>query len=49
MRRVVLTIALVTSPLFGDEVYLKGGGQISGAIVERSDESVTVDIGGGTL
>lgn len=42
-------IALVAAPLFGDEVYLKGGGQISGQIVERTEQAVTVDIGGGTL
>lgn len=42
-------IALLSAPVFADEVYLKGGGQISGEIVEQSDTSITVDIGGGTL
>jgi hypothetical protein len=49
VKRGILVIALVSAPLFGDEVYLKGGGQISGEIVERTAEAVTVDIGGGTM
>jgi len=40
-------IALAAAPVLADEVYLKGGGRITGEIVERTDESVTVDIGGG--
>ena len=49
MKRGILVIALLSSPLCADEVYLKGGGQISGVMVEQTDASVTVDIGGGTL
>ena len=49
VRRGVLVIALVAAPLFADDVYLRGGGQITGQIVERSGDSVTVDIGAGTL
>ena len=30
-------------------MYLKGGGQVTGQIVEQSDESVTVNIGSGTM
>jgi hypothetical protein len=44
-----MVIALAAAPLFADDVFLKGGGQVTGQIVERSKDSVTVDIGGGTL
>ncbi len=50
MRRAVVVIALAAAaPLFADDVYLKGGGQLTGQIVEQTDESITVDIGGGTM
>jgi hypothetical protein len=49
MRRGVAVIALVAAPVLADDVYLRGGGQITGAIVERTADSVTVDVGGGTL
>ena len=49
MKRVFVIIALATGPIFADEVYLRGGGQITGEIVEQSDDAVTVDIGGGTI
>jgi len=49
VRRAILVVALFAAPLAADEVYLKGGGQISGEIVERTEQTVTVDIGGGTL
>jgi hypothetical protein len=35
--------------LLADEVYLKGGGQLSGQIVAHTDDSVTVDIGAGKM
>ncbi len=49
MKRVFLLIALAAIPAFADDVYLKGGGQITGQIIERTEESVTVDIGGAYL
>lgn len=49
MKRGIVWLALVAAPLPADEVYLKGGGQISGAIVARSEDSVEIDIGGGSL
>jgi len=44
-----VVIALAATPLFADEVYLRGGGRITGQIVKRTEDSVTVDIGGGTI
>ena len=49
MRRGIVVIALVAAPLLADDVYLRGGGQITGEIVEQTDETVTVNIGGGTM
>lgn len=47
MKRGIVLIALVAVPVFADDVYLRGGGQITGEIVEQTEDSVTVDIGGG--
>lgn len=47
VKTAFVIIALVTVPVFGDDVYLRGGGQITGEIVELTDDAVTVDIGGG--
>lgn len=49
MKRVIVMIALASAPVFADDIYLRGGGQITGQIVEQDDDSVTVDIGGGTI
>lgn len=49
MKRSVVLIALVAAPLLADEVYLKGGGRISGVVVEQTAENVTVDIGAGNM
>jgi hypothetical protein len=32
-----------------DEVYLKGGGRVSGRILQRTPTSVTIDVGAGTI
>ena len=47
MKRAIVVIALAAVPVFADDVYLQGGGQITGEIVEQTEDSVTVDIGGG--
>jgi hypothetical protein len=49
VKRAIVIIALVAAPVFADEVYLRGGGRFSGEIVEQTEDSVTVDIGGGYL
>ena len=49
MKRGLAVIALIAAPLLADDVYLRGGGRVTGEIVERSDDAVTVDIGGGTI
>jgi hypothetical protein len=49
VKRAIVIVALAASPVFADEVYLKGGGRFSGEIVEQTEDSVTVDIGGGYL
>lgn len=45
----IVVIALASTTVFADDVYLRGGGQITGQIVEQTEDSVTVDIGGGTM
>ena len=45
----VLTLFSFSAPLLGDEIYLKGGGQLSGEIVEQTESTVTIDIGAGTF
>jgi len=49
VKRFIVIIALAAAPVFADDIYLRGGGQITGQIVEQTDDSVTVDIGGGTI
>lgn len=49
MKRAIVVIVLAAVPAFADDVYLRGGGRFSGEIVERTEESVTVDIGGGVI
>ena len=44
-----MVVALAAAPLFADVVHLKGGGRITGEIVEQTADSVTVNIGGGNL
>jgi hypothetical protein len=41
--------ALLTDGALADEVYLKGGGQLSGRIVSRSEAKVEVDVGAGRI
>ena len=47
VKRAMVLIALAASPTFADDVYLRGGGQITGEIIEQTEDSVTVDVGGG--
>ena len=47
MRRAIVLLALAAVPVFADEVHLRGGGRITGEIIEQTDEFVTVDVGGG--
>lgn len=49
MKRGISIIALVAVPLLADEVYLRGGGQVTGEIIEQTDDTVKVDVGGGTV
>ncbi len=44
MKRAILIIALAASPVFADEVYLKGGGRFSGEIVEQTAEEARVSV-----
>jgi hypothetical protein len=47
--RLFVIIVLAAGPAFADDVYLRGGGQITGQIIAETEDTVTVDIGGGTI
>jgi hypothetical protein len=51
MRRGVLTVSVVFWGMvaFCDEVYLKGGGKVSGRIVQRTENLVEVEVGAGKV
>lgn len=49
MKRLTIILVLAAVPVLADDVFLRGGGQITGQIVEETDDAVTVDIGGGTI
>ncbi|HXB56051.1 MAG TPA: hypothetical protein VN461_14800 [Vicinamibacteria bacterium] len=50
MRRAVLVLLCFTPTLAGaDEVLLKGGGKVTGVIVERTASSVVVEVGPGLV
>jgi len=45
----VLGVLLVPGAAIADEVFLKGGGRLSGRIVSRTDTKVEVDVGAGRI
>jgi hypothetical protein len=49
MKRSWLALVLISAPLCADEVHLKGGGRLTGEIVEQTADSITVDIGAGRM
>jgi hypothetical protein len=46
---VVLAAILLAGAAAADEVYLKGGGRLSGRIVSRTDTKIEVDVGAGRI
>jgi hypothetical protein len=44
-----LTAVLLAGAASGDEVYLKGGGRLSGRIVSRAGAAVEVDVRAGRI
>ncbi len=46
---IVLVLALAATPALGDVLFLKGGGKVTGEIVNQTETAVTVDIGGGKM
>lgn len=45
----VLAVALLAGTARSDEVFLKGGGQVSGRIVSRTESAIEVDVGAGVI
>jgi tetratricopeptide (TPR) repeat protein len=48
-RALLLLLASLPAFLRADDVFLKGGGKVSGRIVKRTATSVEVDVGAGTV
>jgi len=49
VKKLPLLLLLVPGLLVADEVYLKGGGRLSGRIVEQTADKVLVDVGDGIV
>jgi hypothetical protein len=49
MRALAVVALLLPAVLLADEVFLKGGGKVSGRIVKRTATSVEVDVGAGSV
>jgi hypothetical protein len=49
MKRAFLVLVLLPATLRGDDVFLKGGGKVSGRILARTAASVQIDVGAGTV
>lgn len=47
--QVAVVLALAATPLLGDELFLKGGGRVTGEIVQETEATLTVDIGAGNM
>lgn len=48
-QAIVLVLALAATPVLGDELFLKGGGKVTGEIVNETETSMSVDIGAGKI
>jgi hypothetical protein len=49
MKRTLAFLLLSASPLAADQVFLKGGGQLTGVVVERGASSVVIEVAPGRL
>jgi hypothetical protein len=49
LRKSALVLLLLPTTLVADEVFLKDAGTITGRIVEQTDSTVKVDVGGGII
>jgi hypothetical protein len=50
MKRALVVLSwLLASPLFADQVFLKGGGTLSGVIVERTERAVVMEVAPGRI
>ena len=49
LRAVLASVALLPAAVSADEVFLKGGGHLSGRVVSRSETKIEVDVGAGRI
>ncbi len=45
----LLSAAILAAPAVGDEIFLRGGGRVSGVIVQQTPEAITVETAPGLL
>ena len=48
-RALAVSLALLPAVVRADDVFTRGGGRLTGDIVERRSHSIVVDVGGGTI
>ncbi len=49
MKRSLALLLLAATPLAADQVFLKGGGQLTGVVIERSASSIVIEVAPGRL
>src|SRR5262249_24535444 len=49
LRALLASVALLPAAVSADEIFLKGGGHLSGRVVSRSETKVEVDVGAGRI
>jgi hypothetical protein len=49
MRRLAALVALLAAPVAADQVFLKGGGQLTGVIVDRTPTSIAIEVAPGRV
>lgn len=49
MRRVAVLMALLAAPVAADQVFLKGGGRLTGVIVDRTPTSIAIEVAPGRV
>jgi len=49
MKRAVALLILAATPVAADQIFLKGGGQLRGVIVERTPSALVIEVGPGRV
>jgi len=49
MKRALIVLLTLAAPVFADQVFVKGGGVLTGVIVERDERSVVLEVAPGRI